>query len=810
MALLSSTWGMRKPRYDCVIIGSGYGGSISAARLTSAGLNPPPSVCVLERGREWPVGQFPDTLPRFVEELRSPVNPLGLYDLVNYANISVIKGNGLGGTSLVNANVALIPDRTAFEQAGWPSSLTRDELLPYYEKARSVLNPSPHPRFASLPKREALQARARELGTTVEALPITVNFEQRLDNGHGIGQPACIDCGDCVTGCNTGAKNTLYMNYLRMAKRAGAEIFTQTEAEWLERIPDGGWRVHGTFRPDHFGTQPFTIAASRVILAAGAINSTEILLRSAAHGLPVSTRLGEGFSGNGDFFGVAYNGAAYLQVLGFGNHPESPGAATPPGPTITTVLRYTGGAPTEHFLLEDLSFPRALFQASQVSFAALPGTDFGPLLDFEKAGRVLKDLLQSEPYTRAGALNHSMLYLVTAFDDARGRIGLAPGSGQASIEWEGAGAQAGFARLNDELRNHARALGARFIENPIWSAFGLRRLITAHPLGGCPIGEDAASGAVDEFGRVFASGSAVHEGLRVADGALVPSALGVNPFLTISALSERAVAFQIDELRGVPYPARRVMVAMAAGASTSRAAPEPPETPAVITHAPRVGLAFDERMSGWYAAVEAAAAAGGGAVRPAGPPASASGCSVDLHISIPDLHAFLNDPDHKAALTGSIRFENFTGLAPAQFDLDPAASFFEYLRVNPDSGFTEMVYNAAFRTPSGAYTLDGRKLLRRDSTDRSTIVAELAEDLTTLPMVVRTAEPEPRQAGAGVLKFRALEDLESLASAVSFLTSFRVTGAPDLETELDARREFLAFTSDFLRTEYGFAWPGEH
>ncbi|HVX68044.1 MAG TPA: GMC family oxidoreductase [Bryobacteraceae bacterium] len=809
MALLSTTWGRRKPRYDCIIVGSGYGGAISAARLAGAGLNPSPSVCVLERGREWPIGQFPDTLPRFVEELRSPVNPLGLYDLVNYPDISVIKGNGLGGTSLVNANVALIPEQRAFQQAGWPDSLTRDELLPYYEKARAVLNPSPHPRFANLPKREALEARARELGATVEALPITVNFENRPDNGHGVAQPACIDCGDCVTGCNTGAKNTLYMNYLPMAKSAGAEIFTQTEVEWIEKIPAGGWRVHGTFRPDHFGAQPFTIAASRVILAAGAINSTEILLRSAAHGLSVSTRVGEGFSGNGDFFGVAYNGSAYLQVLGFGNHPESPGAATPPGPTITTVLRYTSGEPTQHFLIEDLSFPRALFQAAQVSFAALPGTDFGAALDFQRAGRVLKDLLQAEPYAQSGALNHSMLYLVTAFDDARGRIWLAPGSGQATIDWSGAGAQAGFARVNDELRNHARALGARFIENPIWSAFGLRRLITAHPLGGCPIGEDAASGVVDEFGRVFASGSTVHEGLRVADGALVPSALGVNPFLTISALSERAVAFQIDELRGVPYPARRVAVAMAAGAAASAAAPQPPETPAIVSHAPRVGLAFDEKMSGWYAAAEAAAAAGGGAVRSPGPPAGASGCSVDLHIAIPDLGAFLDDPNHKAALTGSIRFDRFAGLAPAQFDLDPAASFFEYLRVNPESGFTEMVYNAAFRTPEGGYTLDGRKLLRRDSTERSTVLAELAEDFTTLPMVVRSAEPQPRQAGSGVLKFRILEDLESLAGTVSFLTSFRVTNAPDLEAELEARREFLAFTSDFLRTEYGFAWPGE-
>jgi cholesterol oxidase len=804
MTRLSSSWGRRKPRYDFIVVGSGYGGAISAARLAGANVNPQPSVCVLERGREWPVGSFPDTLTRFTEELRSPVNPLGLYDLLNYPDISVVKGNGLGGTSLVNANVALVPDKSAFEQAGWPDSLTREEMLPYYEKARTVLNPSPHPRFATLPKREALQARARELGREVAALPITVNFEPRTDNGYGLEQAACIDCGDCVSGCNVGAKNTVYMNYLPLAKRAGAEIFTQTEVEWIERIPGGGWRVHGTFRPDHFGAQPFYIAASRVILAAGSINSTEILLRSAAHGLPVSPRLGEGFSGNGDFFGVAYNGAPYLQVLGFGNHPESPGAATPPGPTITAVLRYSDGAPTEHFLVEDLSFPRALFQAAQAAFVVLPGTEFGTPVDLDKADRVLKDVLQLDPYAPNGALNHSMLFLVTAFDNARGRITLAPDTNQASIDWEGAGAQAGFARLNDELRNYARALGARFVENPIWSAFGLRRLITAHPLGGCPIGVDAASGAVDEFGRVFATGSTVYDDLRVADGALVPAALGVNPFLTISALSERAVAFQIDELRGQPYPARRGVVAMAAGASASLAE-EPPARE--VAPGQRVGLAFDEKMSGWYAALEMVAAAGSGAVRSAGSASGTSACSVDLHIAIPDLDVFLNDPNHRAALTGTVQFDSFAGSTPARFDLDPAASYFDYLRVNPDTGFTEMVYNATFRTVSGGYTLDGRKTLRRDSADNVAVLAELAEDFTTLPIVVRAAGETPRQAGAGVLRFRVLEDRESLAGAVSFLTSFRVTGAPDLETELDARRKFLAFTADFLRAEYGLPWP---
>jgi choline dehydrogenase-like flavoprotein len=131
------------------------------------------------------------------------------------------------------------------------------------------------------------------------------------------------------------------------------------------------------------------------------------------------------------------------------------------------------------------------------------------------------------------------------FDNARGAMVLKTSplhpDGRLEIHWQAVGAQGVFTRLDDELRRHARALGARFISSPLWALFEMRPLLTAHPLGGCPIGEDYQHGAVDEYGRVFAGDGAVHEGLFVADGALVPSAFGVNPFLTISALAERIV-----------------------------------------------------------------------------------------------------------------------------------------------------------------------------------------------------------------------------------------------------------------------------
>ena len=120
-----------------------------------------------------------------------------------------------------------------------------------------------------------------------------------------------------------------------------------------------------------------------------------------------------------------------------------------------------------------------------------------------------------------------------------------------------------FTRINDELRRHARSLGANFVSNPIWNVLGLRHLITVHPLGGCPMGEDHLHGATDEFGRVFAQDGSIHEGLFVADGALLPSATGVNPFMTISALSERIAERKIQEMQGNPYPAPAARVSFA-------------------------------------------------------------------------------------------------------------------------------------------------------------------------------------------------------------------------------------------------------
>jgi cholesterol oxidase len=558
--MLARDWSERRSHYDFVVVGSGYGGAITAARLAGARKNGSAlSVCILERGKEWEVGTFPDDFDEIVRQTRSNVNPLGLYELLTYDDIAVIKGSGLGGTSLINANVAIVPDPWVFEKLDWPSTLNLPSLMPYYQRARQVLGAGPHPRAEDLEKVQALKVRAGQIGASAAPLDIAVNFTLDGVNPYGVEQKPCIDCGDCVTGCNVRAKNTLAMNYLPMAKRAGAEIFTGAKVEWVEKTADGKWRVHGQHVRSAVESRAFDMTADHVILAAGSISTTEILLRSEMHGLRVSPRLGSGFSGNGDFFGLAYNSDYRTDVLGFGNRPDSDWRPHAPGPSIVAGIRYdsaTGFA--QPISIQDLSFPNGYVGAARVAFTLLQGSDTDAGDEAEERERRLRDAFAGTPRHPESALNHTMLYLCMGFDDAEGSIIFdAPvfeRDGRVRIHWDDVGRQIVFTRINEELRRHSRALGATFVESPMWSVFNLRRLITAHPLGGCPVGDDYLQGAVDPYGRVFAGDGSVHDGLFVADGALIPSSLGVNPFLTISALAERIAEKKIDQLNGTPYP----------------------------------------------------------------------------------------------------------------------------------------------------------------------------------------------------------------------------------------------------------------
>ncbi len=572
---LAGDWGARRPDgYDVVVIGSGYGGAITAARLATAQWPAGrPSICLLERGREWRPGEFPDNLRaggRAVFEQH--LNPLGLFRFHLGADIVPIMGSGLGGTSLINANVAIEPDADLFDDTHWPGAIRdqRDagELARYYQRVRFTLNAGLHPEGNDQSKVKAMQKGAQgDPDAQAFLLPIAVNFQPDGPNRWQVEQRKCINCGDCVTGCNVGAKNTLDTNYLAIARFGAAELYTHVEVRHIERAPGGGYDVH-YLRHDGSPGAPTagTLHARRaVVVSAGSVGSTEIMLRSRVRGLSLPDAVGTRFSGNGDFFGLAYNGDQRTDALGWGAYPNSrrarrvqpgPGRLLHPGPSIVSAVRYNGNQPPAgRVTVEDLSFPLTYVDAARAAFAVIGGRDTDPndpLDNLREFGRRARDFAAIDPALEAGALNHTLLYLVMGIDDSGGTIDLDPVTGSARIRWPGAGDQDVFRLESSLIERHAEGLGSSFVENPLWGFSPWRTLATAHPLGGCPMGETHAGGVVNHLGQVFDEHGGLHDGLYITDGSIVPTAIGVNPFLTISALSERVAEGVIAALGGVP------------------------------------------------------------------------------------------------------------------------------------------------------------------------------------------------------------------------------------------------------------------
>jgi cholesterol oxidase len=559
MAGLATDHALLGDAYDILIVGSGYGGAITAARLgfANAKAGGKLRIAVLERGLEHPIGSAPEAEAGFIKQLRTKSNPLGFIELLAGDTIDIIQGCGLGGTSLNNMNAAVVPDREVFLDS-WPQPF-RDEvqssaegvggLEEYYRRARQMLGSNPYRTGQGLAKSSVFDAIAERAGMKGEPVWINVNRSQRVTR-YGAQREVCTNCGDCCVVCNVGAKNTLAANYLPMARHFGVQLFTRVEVDRVEVAPDEvGYRVQCLKRTGANGrrTARHVITARRVVLAAGALGSTAILLRSRASGLELSERLGEGFSGNGDAFGVAYNTDRVTNAQGFGTG-GGERARIKAGPSITSMMRFGADQPDlyKRFTVQDLTPPRALVDAFRFGFAAV-ATATQPDLHPDSVARMLEDV----EWNTSGAMNHSLGFLIMAHDSSDGRIVL-DDAGHPQIEWPGAPSEPIYKRINDILREAVEEVGGRFLPNPRWSSRFLgNNLLTAHPLGGCATADDPNSGVVDPAGRVFDPDGGVYDGLYVCDGAIIPRALAVNPLLTISMFAERSADVLRAEL-GLP------------------------------------------------------------------------------------------------------------------------------------------------------------------------------------------------------------------------------------------------------------------
>src|SRR5262245_14192025 len=608
------------------------------------------SVCVLERGLERQAGDFPSTFASAVREVQVDTRggrigkKTGLFDFRVNDDVSVLVGCGLRGTSLIHAGVMLNPHGSVCADE-WPQALKNrpDALDTEFETVINTLSAEATPDDVALRKVEQLFAAGRAAipaTSKAEKPRIAVSF-RTADNQFGVHQRRCTLCGDCLTGCNHGAKNTVQMNYLPAAVNEGAAIFCGIEVRSIERGESDEWLVHIRILDrswQMFGGYELTLRAAAVFLAAGTLGSTEILLRSRArHKLKFSPKLGDHFSGNGDAIAFGYNAPATVNGIGYGRVLPLESSV---GPTIAGMLdeRNANGG----LMIQEGAVPGALalplrFAAPFISRATRLHADLSFDLSFKHIWRELYSLVRG---ARHGALARTQTFLVMSRDDGEGKLLLA--RDRVRVKWRSSGQQPVFTRIAKRLSQLTTAMRGRYVMNPFWTRLFGRRLLTVHPLGGCAMADTAECGVVDDLGRVFDGDGGVYPNLYICDGAIIPTPLGANPALTISALAERIAA-------NAPLPARRSSAASAARRGLTASRDEAGRAPWTMKGVPTddspsrtdpsaAGIRYAERLRGWMTLA-----------------GTRTRLELMLHVSAENAEALLKNSDHCARIVGVAR-----------------------------------------------------------------------------------------------------------------------------------------------------------
>jgi cholesterol oxidase len=741
---------MNTEHVDVVVVGSGFGGSVAAYRLASAGL----SVVVLERGRAYPPGTFPRSPGEMGQAFWDPrEGHYGMYDVWSFGGCDSVVSSGLGGGSLIYANVMLRKDERWFVHeeplaAGgyesWP--VTREELDPHYDAVEKMIGTTPypldHPVYESTPKTRAMQDAAAELGLDWQLPPLAVSFAPRrgaepgiglpiatpeYGNLHGVPRTTCRLCGECDIGCNDGAKNSLDHTYLSAARHHGASLRTLHEVRAIRPRAGGGYQV--SYVQHHPASGPSTISCDRLVLAAGTYGTTYLLLRSRASLSGLSGTLGTRFSGNGDLL-------AFLLRAKDRSRKRTIDASR--GPVITSAIRLADVVDDTHgtgrgAYIEDGGYPAFIDWLVE-------GADVRH--EIRRAARFIAERIRAlvthdtnlsaeiADLVGDGELSGSSLPLLGMGRDVPdGELRLR--DGRLDVEWSSKASEEHFERLRATMRRIADVLGAEQSGMPAWLG---KRIITVHPLGGVPMGRHPGEGVCDAYGEVFD-----HPGLYIADGAALPGPVGANPSLTIAALADRMCTRLLDA--GTPHR-KEGQSPMTPGSGRVHADPSN-ETPKLAAGDPaeRTSLSFTEKMTGFVSLGTTDPRSGEIAGRSRG-----DRFSFRLTIDVDDVDRFLSEPEHLARAEGWIDAAFCGGRRPVE------RGWFNLFVPGGSPDRREMRYRLWFTDDAGRpRTLTGRKDVHHGPPTRLWLDTSTLLTRLLLGHVPESEDEGAEVVGAGVL-----------------------------------------------------------